>query len=368
MHPEFASVLGQPMLMEPTRLREYIALAEKATPEAVAAAVAAYGQRPAGPDMVGDVAVISCGGPITYKPTWFSMFFGGSSIMEMQAQFRTALADPAVRVIAFRWDSPGGTVEMVPEFADEIFAARGPKPIVSIADTMIGSACAYLAFQTDTIYASVSSMIGCVGVFVNHFDISGSLEKNGVKVTQLAYGDHKLDGTQFAPLSDGAREVFQAYVDELGGEFDAACARGRGVTRKVVSETFGQGQMFRGKKAIALGMADKMGTFGQVIGKLTKGRALGATARAAAPALEPVASASATPPAVAKKAKAAKACSTCTAECPCDYDGDECPDDCTTCDDDCPCRQEDADAKTTRLAAEAADRDAVAIAIALGSE
>jgi signal peptide peptidase SppA len=375
MHPEFASVFGQsPLLMEPTKLREYLALAEKATPEAIAEAVAAYGQRPTGPDMVGDVAVISCCGPITYKPTWFSMFFGGSSIMEMQAQFRTALADPAVRVIAFRWDSPGGTVEMVPEFGDELFAARGTKPIVSVADTMIASACAWLAFQTDTIYVSVSSMIGAVGVFVNHTDISAMLEKDGVKVTQIAYGDHKLDGTQFAPLSDSAREIFQAYVDELGGEFDAACARGRGVSKKVVADTFGQGQVFRGKKAIALGMADKMGTFGQVIGKLTKGRSSGASARAAAAMPAPAAtSTSEVPVAIAGRTHKTGAgsrqddgCNACSEACPCDQD--ECPDDCTTCDDDCPCRQEDAEAKTARLAAEAADRDAVAIAIALGDE
>lgn len=364
MHPELASVFGQsPLLMEPAKLREYVALAEKATPEAIAAAVAAYGQRPAGPDMVGDVAVISCCGPITYKPTWFSMFFGGSSIMEMQAQFRTALADPAVRVIAFRFDSPGGTVEMISEFGDEIFAARGTKPIVAVADTMIASAAYWLAVQMDTIYASVSSMLGSVGVFVTHAEVSGALEQNGVKITQLAYGDHKLDGTQYAPLSDSAKAIFQAFVDELGGEFDAACARGRAVTRKVVSETFGQGQIFRGKKAIQLGMADKVGTFGQVIGKLTKGRSSGASARAAAPAVASVASA--TPPAVGKKAKA---CTTCAGECPCEFDGDDCPEDCETCDDDCPCRQEDADAKAAKLAAEAADRDAVNIAAALGDD
>lgn len=364
MHPEFASILGRSdVLMEPTKFREYVARAEQATPEAIAAAVAAYGQRPTGPDMVGDVAVISCCGPITYKPTWFSMYFGGSSIVEMQAQHRMALSDPAVRVIAYRWDSPGGTVEMVPEFADEIFASRGQKPIISIADTMVASACAWLAFQTETIYVSVSSMIGAIGVFVNHFDVSAALEKDGVKVTQIAYGDHKLDGTPYAPLTEQAAAIFKEYVDELGGEFDAACARGRGVTRKVVSETFGQGQVFRGKKAIALGMADKQGTFSQVIGKLTKGRAGAAAARATVA----MAMIEHQPPAAAK-AKAT--CSTCAEDCPCDQD--ECPDDCQDCEEGCACRT-GAEAKTPAPAAAAeshelsdAERDAVNIAIALG--
>lgn len=342
-HQELAHALGGiPWLIEPNAMRGYLARLETATPEAIAAAVAAYGQRPAGPDMVGDVAVISCCGPIAYKPSWFSMYFGGTSISEMQQQFRMALADPAVRVIAFRWDSPGGSCEFVPEFADEMFGARGQKPIVSCADTLIASAAYWLASQADTIYGSVSAMLGAIGVFCEHVDVSGAMEKDGVKVTQIAYGDHKLDGSPYVPLSDAARALYQQYVDEIGWEFDAAVARGRGVTKAVVKDTFGQGQVFRGKQAIALGLADKQGTFGQVIGKLTKGRA-GAVARAAAE--PPVVSAASTeiPTTVAGRthktgmgARQDDGCQTCSEACPCDLD--ECPEDCQDCDEGCACR------------------------------
>ena len=58
---------------------------------------------------------------------------GSVSAEQARDRLRTALADPAVRVIAFRWDSPGGSVETIAEFADEIFAARGAKPIVKAA-------------------------------------------------------------------------------------------------------------------------------------------------------------------------------------------------------------------------------------------
>lgn len=274
MRSELAQFFANAFLMEPRALRALAERADRATDAAIAAAEAAYAGRAAPtPTMMGDVAVINCCGPITYRAGWLSYFFGGSSIEDMQAQLRTAVADPAVRLIAFRWDSPGGECSMIPEFADEIFAAREAKPIVSIADTMIASAAYWLAAQTQTIYASVSSMLGSIGVYVQHEDISQMLEHAGVTITQIAHGARKLDLMPYAPLSDEARAMLQAYVDEIGGEFEAAVARGRGVSRKQVLDEFGQGQVFRGKRAIGLGLADKLGTAAQVISKLTKGRA-----------------------------------------------------------------------------------------------
>ena len=91
------------------------------------------------------------------------------------------------------------------------------------------------------------------------------LEKAGVKVTLISHGAHKVDGNAYEPLSAEVEAEIQKQVDEIGGWFDAAVARGRGVTVKAVLEQFGQGQVFRGKEALARGLADKSGTFMQAI-------------------------------------------------------------------------------------------------------
>lgn len=282
MNYEFAKLLdGSRWLMEPKAFRAMLKRAAAATPEAIQAAVVAYGQGAQGPKMFGDVAVIDACGPITYKSSWFSMYFGGSSIEDLQNKLRAALSDPAVKTIVFRWDSPGGCCEMVPEFADELFAARGPKPILAVSDTMICSAGYWIASQSDTIYATTSSRIGAIGVFTEHDDISGMLEKAGIKVTLIAHGAHKVDGNPYAPLDDAVKAEIQEDVDAVGDLFDNAVARGRDVTKKVVLDTFGQGDVFSGKEAISLGLADKQGTFSQVLARLTKGRA-GSASRPAA--------------------------------------------------------------------------------------
>lgn len=349
---DFAEMFGSHQLfVEPKAFRAWLAQAQLkaialSKAEAVEAAVTAFGQRQVAPVMVGDVAVIDVCGPITYKSSWWSYYFGGASIMDLQLQFRLALADPAVRTIVFRIDSPGGVVDMMPEFADEIFAARGPKPILAIADTMVASCAYWLASQADLIYATASAQLGAIGVYCEHDDISGMLEKAGIKITLIAHGDHKVDGNPYEPLPDAVRADIQADVDELGDWFDTAVARGRGVKKAAVLETFGQGKVFRGKKAIALGMADKPGTFVQVLGKLTKGRATAAVAPMPAKG-----------EALGKNADGPEdddeTCDQCTPDCPCELE--ECPPDCSTCGPDCACR----------ASAKAAADDAAAILAAL---
>lgn len=275
MYYEFARILGgSRWLIRKDAFVGMVKLAQTATPDAIQAAVLAYGQREPGPRMVGDVAVIDVCGPITYRRTWFSMFFGATAIEDLQVVFRAALSDPAAKTILFRWDSPGGLVDMVPEFADEVFAARGQKPMVSVSDLMICSAAYWIAAQTDAIYATESSEIGSVGAYLEHEEISGLLEQAGITITLIAHGDHKVDGNPYEPLSEAVKADMQEYVDYKGDKFDTAVARGRGVTKKVVLDTFGQGKWFPGEKAIKLGLADKRGTWSGVIGKLSKDRAM----------------------------------------------------------------------------------------------
>jgi len=292
MTQAYAEVLdGSRWLMEPKAMRALLTRALATSAQEVEAARVAFAgmpERMMQPTMVGDVAVIAMTGPIVYRMSWFAMLFGCASIEMMCQQFRTALADPAVRTILFRCDSPGGTVDMVPEFADEIYAARGTKPLVAAADTWMASAAYWLGAQCDQIHATRSSMLGSIGTYVQHEDISGMLEQLGIKITLIAHPAKKVDGNEYSPLSETAQADYQAYVDEVGLEFEAAVARGRGVPKSTVTEWTQLGIPPRGKRAIALGLADKMGTFDAVLAKLTKGRG-GMRAAASAPAVAAVA-------------------------------------------------------------------------------
>jgi signal peptide peptidase SppA len=280
MHSELDHLFGGgPLFVERRAFRAWVTASKMkaqalSSPQAVRDAVELHAQRDVRPQTIGEVAVIDVSGPITYKSSWLSMFFGLASIEDLQTQFRMAQADATVKTILFRVDSPGGVVDMMPEFADEVFQARGKgkKGIIAVADTTIASCAYWLASQADAIYVTQSSLVGAIGVFVEHEEISGMLAKAGITVTLIAHGAHKTDGNPYEPLSEAAKADLKASVDEVGDWFDSAVARGRKVSKATVLEKFGQGKVFRGKQAMALGLADQTGSFGQVLAGLTSPR------------------------------------------------------------------------------------------------
>lgn len=273
---DFAKILSSRWLMDPAHLRPLMERIAAATPEAVAAAVQAY--RDPQPKVIGDIAVIECSGPITGRNSWFSMWYGCSTIESMQTQFRIALADPNIKTIVFRVETPGGTIDLVPEFADEIFAAREVKNIIAVSDTMIASAGIWLFSQCTQIYVPRSGQIGSVGAYCLHQDVSKMLEDWGIKMTFIYAGENKVEGNSYEPLSDSAKAHFQEEIDQIFGWFNAAMARGRGVSTKDVLDNFGQGRMFYGQAAVKLGMADKVGTFDAVMSKLLGRKRAGVSA------------------------------------------------------------------------------------------
>lgn len=263
---DFAKILGSRWLIDPSHLRPLMERLAAATPEAVAAAVAAY--REPQLTVVGDIAVIECNGPITHRCSWFSMWYGSPTIESLQAQFRAALQDPAVKTVVFRVDSPGGTIDMVPEFAAELYAARGVKSTIAVSDTMIASAASWLFRQCDKVVVPRSGQIGSIGAYMLHQDISKMLDEWGIKLTFIYAGKHKVEGNPYEPLSDEARAYFQGEVDQIFNWFNADMARACDVTTKVVLDTFGQGRMFYGQAAVKIGLADQVSTFDAVIGRL----------------------------------------------------------------------------------------------------
>ena len=231
----------------------------------------------------GSIAVIPISGEIWPKANWITEIFGGTSIERLRAQFRRALADETVRAIVLRVDSPGGVVDGVPEMASEIFAAREVKPIVAFADTAMASAAYWLSAMASSISGTPSAHVGSIGVFAEHQDLSGYLEQAGVKITLVASDPRKVQGNPYEPLTSEAEADIQANVNATAGWFRADVARGRGVTAKVVRDTFGEGQVFDAATAKSKGLIDRVETFDQLVARLAGGkRRAGMAARSSA--------------------------------------------------------------------------------------
>lgn len=210
------------------------------------------------PRAAGGTMTIAVRGPITRRPTVLSFLCGGASTEQIAAALHEGLADPEVNRIVLDIDSPGGSVDGVPELAAEIHAARAKKPITAMVDTVAASAAYWLASQANEIIVAPSGQVGSIGVFGLHLDRSRQLEAEGITPTFIHAGKYKVEENPLQPLSDEAKASIQERIDAFYSMFIRDVAKGRGVTVEQVRKDYGEGRMVLAKDAVAKGMADRV--------------------------------------------------------------------------------------------------------------
>ena len=215
---------------------------------------------PTGAPRQGAVAVLPLHGVMSQRMNMLQAMSGGTSTEMFGKQFRDAMNDPNISGVVIDIDSPGGSVFGVAELWATVRASRGIKPIVAFANSMAASAAYWVATAADEIVVTPGGEVGSIGVLTGHADISKQLEMEGEKVTLISAGKKKVDGNPFEPLSDEARADIQARVDDYYESFVSAVAQGRGATVAAVKRGFGEGAMVGAEEAVALKMADRVGT------------------------------------------------------------------------------------------------------------
>jgi signal peptide peptidase SppA len=216
----------------------------------------------------GQVAVLPISGTISHRMGTMSEMSGGTSTERFTQWLRAAVNDPTVKAIVLDINSPGGTVDGVPELADEIYKANQIKPVTAVANAQAASAAYWLASQAKELVVTPSGQVGSIGVFGAHQDMSKALESEGVKVSLISAGRYKTEGNPFEPLSDEARAALQDSVNAYYDQFAKAVARGRSSDPQAVKDGFGQGRMVSAQKAVKMGMADRVATLDQTLARL----------------------------------------------------------------------------------------------------
>lgn len=235
--------------------------------------------------VVDGVAVIGINGPLLHRSR-FDM--AGSSYMlgynDIAADVEDAMNHPDVHAVLKVWTSPGGEADGAFEFAERMAALRGKKPMVSIADGLAASAAYLGATASDEIVVTSTGYVGSIGVVMRHVDFSQALAADGIKVTHIYAGAHKVDGNPYEPLPDAVRADFQAEIDGLMSMFVETVARNTGMDPTAIRKT--QAATFRGVSAVAAGLASRIGTTDGLISELAALRSRsypsGQTARATA--------------------------------------------------------------------------------------
>lgn len=270
-----AAVTSVPWAVEPTRGHQYAELLSRRIGGQlptraeldVAAEIRAARDERRSKSRPRQVALIPLYGLMTQRADWFDQMSGMVSTDEIGRLVDGAASDPAIEAIVLDIDSPGGSVYGVEQLALKIRAANEKKKVIAVANSLAASGAYWVASNASELVVSPDGELGSVGVYVMHRDVSRALDASGTKVTYIKAGKHKTAGNPYEPLGADAAAELQKSVDDYYDLFVRAVARGRGVSLTAVRDGFGQGGTVRAKQAVAEGMADKVGTLDDVLGR-----------------------------------------------------------------------------------------------------
>jgi capsid assembly protease len=208
--------------------------------------------------VVDGLAVIEIAGVLIHRGSWIGQSSGQTSYEGIATQIEAAANDPSVRGIALDIDSFGGEVAGVFDLADRIRAIRGSKPVWAFVAEHAFSAGYALASQADRILLPRTGAVGSIGVVVMHADLSGQLDQDGMRVTLIHSGQHKVDGNPYAPLPEAVRDDIQREIDVLRFLFAETVAAGRAGRLSQEAALATEAATFRGADAVAAGLADEV--------------------------------------------------------------------------------------------------------------
>jgi len=183
-----------------------------------------------------------------------------------------AYKDKGTRGIILRINSPGGSPVQAGHINDEIrrLRAKHPEvPLYAVIEDICASGGYYIAVAADKIFVDKASVVGSIGVLMDGFGFTGTMEKLGVERRLLAAGDNKGFLDPFSPVVEFQKDHAQQMLGQIHQQFINVVRAGRGKRLKETPDMF-SGLLWVGQKSIELGLADAIGSVDYVAREVIK--------------------------------------------------------------------------------------------------
>lgn len=183
-----------------------------------------------------------------------------------------AFKDKGTQGVILRINSPGGSPVQAGHINDEIRRLREkyPKiPLYAVIEDICASGGYYVAVAADRIYVDKASIIGSIGVLMDGFGFTGTMDKLGVERRLFAAGENKGFLDPFSPIVESQKAHVEKMLGEIHQQFITVVKTGRGDRLKETPELF-SGLIWVGQKSIELGLADELGGVDYVAREVVK--------------------------------------------------------------------------------------------------
>jgi protease IV len=184
---------------------------------------------------------------------------GDNPVSSFQEKLDAAAADPAVKAVVLRINSPGGgvaaTAMMARALAD--FRRCSRKPVVACLLDVGAGGGYYLASGCDQVVAMPTSVVGGIGAVLNLYFLELAMEQWQVFSQTIKSGDRVDMGSSLRKMSKDEKALLTAMAQEYHIQFKDAVRRGRPRV-KADSDVF-DGRVMTTSKAIEEGLVDAAG-------------------------------------------------------------------------------------------------------------
>jgi protease-4 len=191
---------------------------------------------------------------------------GDASADRVISGLRNAFKDANTKGVILRINSPGGSPVEAGRINDEIrrLRAKYPRiPIYTVVEDICASGGYYVAVAADKIFVDKASIVGSIGVLMDGFGFTGTMEKLGIERRLVTAGTNKGFLDPFSPLNPTQEAYAKKMLEQVHQQFIQVVRQGRGTRLKETPDIF-SGLVWTGAESVELGLADGLGSVDSV--------------------------------------------------------------------------------------------------------
>jgi protease IV len=176
-------------------------------------------------------------------------------------ELNRARDDDSVRAVVLRINSPGGTVTASDTIFHEVLRFKQDRqlPVVAqLLDTATSGAY-YVALSADEIVASPTTVTGSIGVIMYGVNLSGLMDKVGIKDQTLKTGALKDSGSPLRPMTPEDARVLQEILTQMQQRFMGLVRERRPALSDAMAQTIGDGRVLTAEQALDAHLIDRIG-------------------------------------------------------------------------------------------------------------
>ncbi|MDR1043941.1 MAG: signal peptide peptidase SppA [Candidatus Adiutrix sp.] len=176
--------------------------------------------------------------------------------------------DDKIKAVVIRINSPGGAVAPCQEIYQAVKSLN--KPVVVSMGSVAASGGLYVAAAGDLIMANPGTITGSIGVIMQSIEVSGTMEKVGLRSLTIKSGQFKDIGSPFREMRADERALLEAMVQDVYEQFLADLTAGRNKVNPDELRRLADGRIYSGAEAQKLGLVDELGGFEEAVMRAAK--------------------------------------------------------------------------------------------------